>query len=100
MSFMNLRVYVAFESSTILCEILTMFCLISGSVVLFMHCRTTRVGRYQKKHSPAHTHPGQRLPLSPFSICNGPRHPLYSDYMLDSPLEQPLSRSSLVFPWS
>ena len=21
---------------------------------------TTRVGRYQKKHSPAHTHPGQR----------------------------------------
>jgi len=22
--------------------------------------RTTRVGRYQKKHSPAHTHPGQR----------------------------------------
>ena len=38
------------------------------------------------------------LPLSPFSICNGPRHPLYSAYVLDSPLGQPLSRSSLVFP--
>ena len=29
------------------------------------------------------------LPLSPFSICNGPWHPLYSAYVLDSPLEQP-----------
>ena len=38
------------------------------------------------------------LPLSPFFICNGARHPLYSAYVLDSPLEQPLSRSSLVFP--
>ena len=38
------------------------------------------------------------LLLSLFSICNGPRHPLYSAYVLDSPLEQPLSRSSLVFP--
>ena len=37
------------------------------------------------------------LPLSPFSICNGPRHPLYSAYVLDSPLKQPLSRSSVVF---
>ena len=57
---------------------------------------TTRVGRYQKKHSPAHTHPGQRTSFITF-ICNGPRHPLYSAYVLDSPLEQPLSRSSLVF---
>ena len=53
--------------------------------------RTTRVGRYQKKHSPILVNV---LPLSPFSICNGPRHPLYSTYVLDSPL----SRSSLVFP--
>ena len=37
------------------------------------------------------------LPLSPFSICNGPWHPLYSTYVLDSPHVQPLSRSSLVF---
>ena len=28
---------------------------------------TTRVGRYQKKHSPAHTHRGQRTSFSPFS---------------------------------
>ena len=60
---------------------------------------TTQVGQYQKKHSPAHTHPGQRTSLSPFSICNGPRHPLYSAYVLDSPLEQPLFRFSLVFPF-
>ena len=38
------------------------------------------------------------LPLSSFSICNGPWHPLYSTYVLDSPHMQPLSRSSLVFP--
>ena len=37
------------------------------------------------------------LPLSPFSICNGPWHPLYSTYVLDSPRVQPLSGSSLVF---
>ena len=37
------------------------------------------------------------LPLSPFSICNDPWHPLYSTYVLDSPHVQPLSRSSLVF---
>jgi len=50
---------------------------------------TTRVGRYQKKHSPILVNV---LPLSPSSICNGPRHPLYSAYVLDSPLGQPLSR--------
>ena len=27
---------------------------------------TTRVGRYQKKHSPAHTHPGQRTSFVTF----------------------------------
>ena len=59
---------------------------------------TTRVGRYQKKHSPTHTHRIIVLPLSPFSFCNGPWHPLYSTYVLDSPHVQPLSRSSLVFP--
>ena len=59
---------------------------------------TTRVGRYQKELSPTHTYPGQRTSLSPFSICNGPWHPLYSANVLDSLLEQPLSRSSLVFP--
>ena len=52
----------------------------------------TRVGRYQKKHSPTHTHP-----LSPSSIYNDQWHPLCSFYLLDSPLVQPLSRSCLVF---
>ena len=28
--------------------------------------RTTRVGQYQKKHSPAHTHPGQRTSFITF----------------------------------
>ena len=37
------------------------------------------------------------LPLSPFSICNGPWHPVYSAYVLDNPFGQPLSRFSLVF---
>ena len=56
--------------------------------------RTTRVGRYQKIH-----------PLTPIliighsssSIYNDPWHPLCSFYVLDNPLGQPLSRSSLVF---
>ena len=58
---------------------------------------TTRVGRYQKKHSPTHTHPDIGHPLSYSSIYNDPWHPLCSVYELDSPLGQPLSRSSLVF---
>ena len=36
-------------------------------------------------------------PLSSSSIYNDPWHPLCSVYELDSPLGQPLSRSSLVF---
>ena len=57
---------------------------------------TTRAGRYQMKHSPTHTHPDHQTPLSSSSIYD-PRHPLCSVYELDSPLGQPLSRSSLVF---
>ena len=55
---------------------------------------TTRAGRYQKKHSPTHTHPDHR---TFFIVFNDPRHPLCSFYVLVSPLVQPLSRSSLVF---
>ena len=55
---------------------------------------TTRVGRYQMKHSPiliiGH-------PLSSSSIYSDPWHPLCSVYELNSPLGQHLSRSSLVF---
>ena len=36
-------------------------------------------------------------PLSTSSIYNDPWHPLCSVYVLDNPLGQPLSRSSLVF---
>jgi len=32
---------------------------------------TTRVGRYQKKHSPAHTHPGQRTSFITFLNFSG-----------------------------
>jgi len=58
---------------------------------------TTRVGRYQKKHSPTHTHPGQHTSFITFLHLQRSRHPLYSAYVLDSPLGQPISRSSLVF---
>jgi len=40
---------------------------------------TTRVGRYQKKHSPAHTHPGQRtsfITLSQEDQATGIKNPL------------------------
>ena len=41
-------------------------------------------------------------PLPSSSIYNDPWHPLCSVYELDSPLRQPLARSSLVFllPWT
>jgi len=57
---------------------------------------TTPVGRYQKKHSPTHTHPNHRTSFIIFSIYNYPWHPLCSVYELDSLLGQPLSRTSLV----
>ena len=50
-----------------------------------------RVGQYQKKHSPTHTHPDHR------TSYYDPQHPRCSVYVHDSPLGQPLSRSSLVF---
>ena len=58
---------------------------------------TTWVGRYQKKHSPTHTRPDHRTSFITFLIYNDPWHCLCSVYVLDSPLGQPLSRSSLVF---
>jgi len=66
---------------------------------------TTRVGRYRKKHplTPILII-GHPLSFPPFTTINGilfvhftAWHPLYSTYVLDSPLVQPLSRSSLVF---
>jgi len=58
---------------------------------------TTQVGRYQKKHSPTQPILIIGHPLSCSSIYNDQWHPLCSFYMLDSPLVQPLSTSSLVF---
>jgi len=58
---------------------------------------TTRVGLYQKKHSPTHTHLIVGHPLSTFSIHYYPQHPLCLVYVLDSPFRQPVSRSYLVF---
>ena len=59
-------------------------------------CRPAWVRRYQKKHSPTHTHPVHQTSFICFlhllrSIA--PR----SVYVLDSPFPQPLSRFSLVF---
>ena len=64
--------------------------------------RTPRVGRYQKKHSPIHTHPDHQTSFINFlhfllNIHDDPQHPLCSVYVLDSAFPQPLSRSSLVF---
>ena len=39
---------------------------------------TTRVGRYQKKHSPAHTHPGQRTSFITFLHLQSPISLLYA----------------------
>ena len=64
------------------------------------HVTCRLIAKNQDRPVPEETFTRSHLshPLSPFSICNGPWHPLYSAYVLDSPLEQPLSRSSLVFP--
>ena len=57
----------------------------------------TRVGRYQKKHHPLTPILIIGHPLSSSSIYSDQWHPLCSFYVLDIPLVQPLSRSSLVF---
>jgi len=57
---------------------------------------TTRVGRYQKKH-PLTPILIIGHPLSTSSIYYDPQYLLCSVYVLDSPLWQPLIRSSLVF---
>jgi len=46
---------------------------------------TTRMSRFQKKHSPTHTHRGHQSSLSAFSIYYNPWHPPYSIQVLYSP---------------
>jgi len=57
---------------------------------------TTWMSRYQKKHTHSHPSWSSDTLLSTSSIYYDPWHPLCSVYMLDSPVPQPLSRSSLV----
>ena len=57
----------------------------------------TRVGQYQEKHLPTHTHPGHRTSFISFFHLLRSIASLCSVYVLDSTLWQPLSRSSLVF---
>jgi len=63
---------------------------------LWILSSTTRVSRYQKKHSPTHTHRGHQSCLYAFSIYYDPWHPPYSIHMLYS-LFHNLSQS---FLWS
>ena len=58
---------------------------------------TTRVSRYQKKHSPTHTHRGHQSSLSAFSIYYDPWHRPYSIHGLYSLFPQSLSKFSLVY---
>jgi len=58
---------------------------------------TTRMSRYQKKHSPTHTHCGHQSSQSTFSIYYDPWHPPHSIHMLYSLFPQSLSKFSLVY---
>ena len=58
---------------------------------------TTRVGRYQKKYSPTHTHPDHRTSFIIFLHLQRSMTSSLFSLRADSPLGQPLSRSSLVF---
>jgi len=56
-----------------------------------------RMSRYQKKHSPTHTHHGHQKSLSASSIYYNPWHPTYSIHALYSLFPQSLSKFSLVY---
>ena len=60
---------------------------------------TTRVSRYQEKHSPTHTHRGHQSSQSAFSIYYEPWHPLYSIHMLYSLFPQSLSNVFTMGIW-
>jgi len=55
------------------------------------------VSRYQKKHSPTHTHRGHQISLYASSIYYDPWHPPYSIHALYSLFPQSLSKCSLVY---
>jgi len=70
-------------------------------MALWILSETTWVSRYQKKHSPTHTHHGHQSSLSASSIYYDPWHPPYSIHVLYSLFPQSLSKFSLVYllPW-
>jgi len=47
---------------------------------------TTRVGRYKKKHSPAHTHPGQRTFVITFLHLNDEYKMRGGEFTLEVPI--------------
>ena len=53
-------------------------------MALWILSGTNRVSRYQKKHSPTHTHRGHQISLSASSIYYDPWHPPYSIHTLYS----------------
>ena len=59
--------------------------------------RTTQVGRYQKKHSPTHTHPDHQTSFINFLHLLRSIASSCASYMPNRPFPQPLSRSSLVY---
>ena len=65
-------------------------------MALWMLSGTTRVSRYQKKHSLTHTYHGYQSSLSAFSIYYDPWHPPYLIHVLYSLSPQSLSNFSLV----
>jgi len=65
-------------------------------MALWMLSGTNRVSRYQKKHSPTHTHHGHQISPSTSSICYHPWHPPYSIHELHTRFPQSLSKFPLV----
>jgi len=53
-------------------------------MALWILSRTTRVSRYQNKHSPTHTYHDHQSSLICFSICYDPWHPPCSIYVPDT----------------
>jgi len=59
---------------------------------------TTWVSRYEKKHSPTHTHRGHQSSLSAFAIYYDPWHPPYSIHVVYSLFPQSLSQVFFGLP--
>jgi len=69
----------------------------SRFTALWILSGTTRMSRYQKKHSPTHTIVDINHPLTASSTSYDPWHPPCSMYVPDSLFPQSLSKFSLVY---